>query len=175
MKDKEFSTRYFDKLSHALRSLLNRRRRLVAGSALVAVMTMTQAQTAPPQHWVAYAQMTGNELQARLSDGPGDLVSRLHGWLEERQGSHAEPFSIVVRIWITQDGWVERSEFDSLGDVQADADLRALLSAKPLPEPPPPDMRQPMVLQLTLQANPDYHLDQEPKPAAPKLSDSIKT
>ena len=37
-----------------------------------------------------------------------------------------------------------------LGDAQADADLRALMTAQPLSEPPPRDMRQPMVLQLTL-------------------------
>jgi len=40
--------------------------------------------------------------------------------------------------------------FHSLGNAQADADLRQLLTAQPLSEPPPRDMRQPMVLQLTL-------------------------
>lgn len=130
-------------------------RRLLAGSALAAAMSVAHAQEAIPAHWIAYAQLTGNELQARLSEGTGDLISRLHAWLYKRHdqgGAHP----VNVRIWISPQGWVEKTEFESLGDAQADADLRAILSARPLPEPPPPDMQQPMVLQLTLQSNPEY-------------------
>ncbi|MNR63492.1 hypothetical protein D3C85_1858230 [compost metagenome] len=56
----------------------------------------------------------------------------------------------MVRLWVTPQGRIERLEFDSLGQAQADADLRQLLAADPLPEPPPRDMRQPLVLQLSL-------------------------
>ncbi|THF60437.1 YbaB/EbfC family DNA-binding protein [Pseudothauera rhizosphaerae] len=148
--------------ARVLRRVFPRRAGLVAGSAMAAaVLTVAQAQEQVPAHWIAYAQVTGNALQIRLSEGAGELITRLHERLRERQQGRAVPLPVVVRIWISSEGWVVRSDFDSLGDVQTDADLRAILSAHPLPEPPPPDMRQPMVLRLTLQPNPEF--DREPK------------
>ncbi|WP_407352064.1 TonB C-terminal domain-containing protein [Luteimonas sp. R10] len=146
-------------LARAWARMSARRTHLLAGTALAAALSVAQAQEAVPEHWIVYARMTGNALQAQLSEGAGDLVTRMHAWMNRQQEQSGEPLSVVVRIWISPEGWVERSEFDNLGDAQADADLRAILSAHPLPEPPPPDMRQPLVLQLTLQPNPDYEPD----------------
>ncbi|WP_132980079.1 MULTISPECIES: YbaB/EbfC family DNA-binding protein [unclassified Pigmentiphaga] len=106
-----------------------------------------------PQHWISYAQMTGNQFQAWLSDPDSQAVQRLHAWMQERmlqEGPAGPPAPLIVRVWVGQAGKVERLEFASLGQPQADEDLRALLTAQPLSEPPPPDMRQPMVLQLEL-------------------------
>lgn len=151
--------RFPGRLAWAWAWLCSRRTRLLAGSALAATLTIAQAQETAPAHWVTYARLTGNALQARLSEGGGELVTRLHVWLGKRQDSRNEPLRVMVRIWISPQGFVERSEFGSLGDVQADADLRAILSAHPLPEPPPPDLRQPLVLRLTLLPNPEYGQD----------------
>ena len=88
-----------------------------------------------------------------MSDPTDETVLRLHGWMQDRmqQGApSAQPGPLVVRVWLAASGHVERVEFASLGNLQADGDLRKLLMAQPLSEPPPPDMRQPMVLQLTL-------------------------
>lgn len=115
---------------------------------------VAQAPAQPvPQHWISYAQMTGNQFQAWLSDPESETVQRLHAWMQERmlqEGPVAPPPPLIVRVWVDGAGKVERLEFASLGQPQADEDLRALLIAQPLSEPPPPDMRQPMVLQLEL-------------------------
>ena len=56
----------------------------------------------------------------------------------------------MVRVWVGNDGRVSRVGFSSLGTQQADDDLRAILTGQPLSESLPRDMRQPMILQLTL-------------------------
>ncbi|MBB1599040.1 hypothetical protein [Variovorax sp. UMC13] len=124
----------------------------LVGLGLAATGAPVQAQTPVPQHWISYANMAGNQLQSTLSDPADAVVQRLHAWMQARllrEGAPPPP-PLVVRVWVAADGRVERVAFDSLGDAQADADLRALLTAQPLSEPPPRDMRQPMVLQLTL-------------------------
>ena len=115
------------------------------------------AQTTAPQHWLSYAQLASDQFQAWLSDGSSDLVVRLHAGLEKRDTNDrlmGASVPVVTRVWISAQGRVERIEFDSLGDPQADADLKALLSGKPLSVPPPSDMRQPLVLQLRLDRAP---------------------
>jgi len=123
----------------------------------VLAQTPARPQTQPaqviPQHWIIYAELVGNQLQDRLGDAQNEAVVRLHGWMQERilkEGQVAPPAPLVVRLWIAADGGVSRLEFASLCQAQADADLRAVLTAEPLSEPPPRDMRQPMVLQLSL-------------------------
>lgn len=122
-------------------------------SAAAPVVATAQAQQQVPQHWISYANLAGNQLQSSLSDPASDTVVRLHAWMQARmlkEGQPVPPPPVVVRVWVAASGKVERVAFDSLGDAQADTDLRALLTAQPLAEPPPRDMRQPMVLQLTL-------------------------
>ncbi|WP_422086128.1 YbaB/EbfC family DNA-binding protein [Variovorax sp.] len=122
-------------------------------SATVPVAATAQTQQQVPQHWISYANLAGNQLQASLSDPASETVVRLHAWMQERmlkEGQSAPPAPVVVRVWVAPSGKVDRVAFDSLGDAQADTDLRTLLTAQPLAEPPPRDMRQPMVLQLTL-------------------------
>lgn len=132
---------------------------IALGGALLAAGAGATTMPVPapaPTHWLSYAALASGELQHRLSNGGGELVTRLHAWLEQPQvaAAHAEPW--VVRIWISAQGSIERAEFQTLGSPQADADLRALLAAQPLSAPPPADMRQPLVLGLALRANPDY-------------------
>jgi hypothetical protein len=132
-------------------------RRLLAGSAMMAtVLAVAQAQQNAPAHWIAYARMTVEALQTRLNEGMDERISRLHEWLKARQGRRITPLPVVVRIWISPEGQIVRGEFESLGDREADADLRALLLSHPALEAPPADMRQPLILQLTLRPNPDY-------------------
>ncbi|MDF3835950.1 YbaB/EbfC family DNA-binding protein [Cupriavidus basilensis] len=115
--------------------------------------TQTPAQPVP-QHWIRYAQLASTQFQARLGDQTDETVLRLQGWMQDRM-LHASrqypPPPLTMRVWFAPTGRVERVEFASLGDPQADADLRALLAMRPLSEPPPPDMRQPIVLELALE------------------------
>ncbi|MGJ7484378.1 YbaB/EbfC family DNA-binding protein [Variovorax sp. LT2P21] len=136
--------------------------RLLRACGLVGLgLTAATAPAAPqaqvpqpvPQHWISYANLAGNQLQAALSDPANEAVVRLHAWMQARmlrEGQVAPPAPLVVRLWVAADGRVRGVVFDPLGDVQADADLRALLTAQSLAEAPPRDMLQPMVLQLTL-------------------------
>lgn len=113
------------------------------------------APAAIPQHWLSYAQLVSKQFEARLSDPGNDAVVLLHQRMQARmlEGGSGNPVTpaVVVRVWIAASGQVQRVDFDSLGDPQADQALRAILTARPLSEPPPPDMRQPMVLRLKLE------------------------
>ncbi|AEC18804.1 hypothetical protein PT7_0264 [Pusillimonas sp. T7-7] len=122
------------------------------GAGLVAGAAGVAAQSAPA-HWMAYAQLASNQLHDWLSDAENESATRLYEWGQARlagQAGTAAPESVVVRLWLDAKGRVERAEFTSLGDMQADADLRQVLTTQPLSEPPPSDMAQPMILQLTL-------------------------
>jgi hypothetical protein len=128
----------------------------LAGAAAplaAAAQTQQQQQQQVPQHWISYAALASNQLQSSLSDPANDTVVRLHVAMQARllkEGQPMPPAPVVVRVWVATTGKIDRVAFDSLGDAQADTDLRALLTAEPLVEPPPGDMRQPMVLQLVL-------------------------
>lgn len=116
------------------------------------VMVQTAMAQSVPQHWISYAQMAGNQLEAWLSDPANDAVVRLHTWMQERLLKEGQPLPppLVVKVWVAPDGKISRAEFASLGQAQADTDLRSLMMTQSLSEPPPRDMRQPMVLQLSL-------------------------
>ena len=120
-------------------------------SAAPVVVQTAMAQSVP-QHWISYAQMAGNQLEAWLSDPANDAVVRLHEWMQQRLLQQGQPLPppLVVKVWVAPDGKISRTEFASLGQAQADADLRSLMMTQSLSEPPPRDMRQPMVLQLNL-------------------------
>lgn len=111
------------------------------------------AQTVPP-HWISYAQLVGQQLQNGLGDSTSEAVVRLHAWMQGRilsQGAPQQPVApLIVRVWVSATGYVERVDFHSLGDAQADADLRGVLMAQSVGALPPKDMRQPLVLQLAL-------------------------
>lgn len=123
----------------------------LAGLGLGAASSAAAPAQPFPQHWMRYAQLASTEFQVRLGDPADAGALRLQDWMQAR----AQPVaSLVMRVWLAPNGRVERMEFDSLGNPQADADLRAVLMTKALPEPPPPDMRQPMVLELGLDGAP---------------------
>lgn len=132
---------------------------LLGGSATGWAQTSAGAKAAAaiPQPWLAYAQLAGRQFQAWL-ESDGAQANELHQFLEQRilhPVGDVPPAAITVRAWFGDDGRVTRVAFDSLGDAKADDDLRALLTAHPMTEAPPPDMPQPLRVRLGLQANPD--------------------
>ena len=131
-------------------------RRALGGLGLGLLSAAPAAAQAPagqpvPGHWLSYAQSVSLAFEDRLGNQASETVQRLHAWLQQclQQTAQAAP-ALVVRLWVAPQGQIERLEFDSLGQAQADADLCQLLASDPLPEPPPRDMRQPLVLQLSL-------------------------
>ncbi|AZQ56035.1 YbaB/EbfC family DNA-binding protein [Burkholderia cenocepacia] len=133
-------------------------RTIVVAAALVATAAPAVAQTTDvPPTWIRYGQLAGQQFQTWL-EADGEAADRLHRYLEARvltARADAPPPAIVVRAWIGATGAVTRVEFASLGDPDADATLRQLLTASPLAEPPPPDMSQPLRVRLRLAPNPD--------------------
>ena len=131
--------------------------RWLAGA--LAAFAAWQAVCAPPvpRHWLDYAGAASQQFQAWLGDADDERVQRLHAWLQQRDTNDrlmGQAIPVVVQLWIAPDGTVHRLQFDSLGQAQADEDLRALLLRR-LPAPPA-DMRQPLVLRLSLDpARPD--------------------
>ncbi|GAB3056648.1 YbaB/EbfC family DNA-binding protein [Stenotrophomonas tumulicola] len=130
------------------------RLRLFAGAAMAAAAGTLPVQAQVPEHWISFATMAGEHLQARLGSAPDTLIARLQQRTDAAHTGEAAR-QLVVRLWIADDGKITRSDFDSLGDARVDADLRALLAAEPLPQAPPPDMLQPLVLGLKLQPSAD--------------------
>jgi hypothetical protein len=129
----------------------------VAGYAQSAAAQTTEV----PQTWIAYAQIVGEQFQRSL-EAYDDTANELHAFLEDRM-QHAPadtiPSMVTVRAWIGNDGSVTRVAFDSLGDAQADNDLRAVLMAHAIGTAPPADMRQPLRVRLVLEAKPDAQPD----------------
>ncbi|WP_460900941.1 YbaB/EbfC family DNA-binding protein [Paraburkholderia jirisanensis] len=130
----------------------------VVGAGMLVSSAGAFAQSAPvPAAWISYAQLVGEQFQSSL-ETQGAAADQLHTYLEQRivhPPGDAPPAAIVVRAWLGADGAVTRLAFDSLGDAQADANLRALLSAHPITAPPPADMRQPLRVRLRLEENPE--------------------
>lgn len=105
-----------------------------------------------PEAWKSYAGLVGQQFQAWLM-GDDDVACRFHKFLEDRAVSATEtpPGPLLIKVWIDPEGQVTRLDFSSFGAAEADADLRRLLTAGPLSEPPPLDMRQPLTLRINLQ------------------------
>ncbi|MFM0290128.1 YbaB/EbfC family DNA-binding protein [Paraburkholderia megapolitana] len=130
---------------------------------LIALLTMTGSMSASsqtlnvPQPWIDYAHQVGRQFQASL-ETDDEAANQLHRFLEDRvlnAKGDTPPPAIVVRAWIGADGAVTRVEFDTLGDAKADATLRQMLTAHPIAEPPPADMRQPLRVRLQMTATAD--------------------
>lgn len=137
----------------SIRSLRAWGRRLatvVVAAALGGQAALAQPD-AVPASWRSYAGLVGQQFQAWLM-GDDDVAYRLHKFLEDRLVSATEepPGPLTIKVWIGPEGQVTRLDFPSLGAPDADADLRQILTANPLSEPPPPDMRQPLMLRLNL-------------------------
>jgi hypothetical protein len=104
-----------------------------------------------PARWAQYAGHVSQQLQTRLADEQDAAATRLHAFFDAQAAAtpDADPPAPVLRLWIGRDGVVSRVEFASLGDAQADRDLRQLTTLGPLGAPPR-DMRQPLILRLRL-------------------------
>ncbi len=123
---------------------------LIALGALSAP-TFADAQSPPPS-WLRYAELVSRRFQASLAESD-PIADRFHAFLERQAiAAHDRPpiSTIPVKVWFSASGEVNRVEFESLGNAQADRDLRPLLTRHPIGEAPPSDMRQPLILDLAL-------------------------
>jgi hypothetical protein len=130
---------------------------LLAGLTLspLAVASIPAARsTEIPKAWLVYAGQAGQSLSAWLSsDAPAAL--RLRSELDStRPTADQPPPAVPVAIWIGADGMVSRVDGPFPAHSPSETDLRALLVGHRLPSRPPPDMLQPVRLQLQLEPAP---------------------
>jgi hypothetical protein len=106
---------------------------------------------APPQAWIEYGQLVSRQFESWLRSEEA-AAYRLHRYLEDVAGANgnSQGTAVVIKTWFAPDGRIEKLEFPSLGNPDADADLHALLTRRPIAKPPPADMPQPLVLRLRL-------------------------
>jgi hypothetical protein len=105
-----------------------------------------------PAAWRQFAEQTQLRIRERLATDDGS-VRQLNRLLDERRAIDGNPLNVVVKIWVSPVGAVERLEFDTL-DMEVASNLRAVLIGSSLHASPPQNMLQPMHLMLSLgQAN----------------------
>ncbi|WP_423162695.1 hypothetical protein [Stenotrophomonas maltophilia] len=122
-------------------------RLLAALSGALALGSASVSAQEAPAHWMAYAAAVGGQLQQRLQQEQDPQAQRVLEWMQAHPDT---PTPLPVSVWIAVDGRISKLEFDSLGDAQIDADLRATLQSAPVQAAPPADMRQPLRLGLLL-------------------------
>ena len=131
------------------------------GAAVLALLGFgASAQSQPvtaaqaPHTWVVYAQRVSQQLQSEL-EGQSPEAQRFHAFFDQRAASAGEvaqvPAILSVKVWLDAAGGIVRAEFPSLGDEQANADLRNVL-LKQNAGAPPRGMRQPVVVRLQFAA-----------------------
>ncbi|HEX7791453.1 MAG TPA: hypothetical protein VF467_13120 [Afipia sp.] len=115
----------------------------------------TSAQESPykpaaeaPAAWRAFAAELQVRLQERLA-ADDEAARRFHEFMN--QNNKSSPAFATVRAWVAQNGKLERIEFDGIDDHSVAVNLRALLAATSVSEPPP-DMLQPLRLRIGLRA-----------------------
>ena len=79
----------------------------------------------------------------------GVLQRELQSLLSNNSQARGDKYSVVVKLWITDEGRVERFELlDSTGDNDSDTALRNTLRDLHLKDTPPADMPQPVKLRI---------------------------
>ncbi len=79
----------------------------------------------------------------------GVLQRELQNLLADNQDARGDKYAVVVKIWIANDGRVERFELlDTTGNGERDAALRRTVSGLHLKDMPPEDMPQPVKLRI---------------------------
>jgi hypothetical protein len=143
-----------------VRSLPVQTMQLATAALLLAVQSAAPVRAADsndvigavPPSWTAYAAQVAHRLQEELGDTNDPAATRLHQFLDAQATSTPDAASPTprVRLWFSRRGQISRVEFSSLGDPQADQDLRHVLRSHAIGAPPPHDMRQPLILRLRL-------------------------
>jgi hypothetical protein len=107
-----------------------------------------RAATAVPESWQVFARQVQGRLEQQLA-GDSDKARHVQEYLARRSvDAGASPSRFVLRAWVKADGKVKRIEVDGVDDVDAAADLRALLIDGDVGVPPPA-MLQPLHLRLS--------------------------
>lgn len=142
---------------------LKRFRRRLAGLAgflgLIGGQIAPQVQTAgaqstdyrvsqeAPHAWREFANRVRTSLQVRLT-ADDDATRKLYQLLDDRKANGRSMQNAVTRVWVTPSGDIERLEFGGI-DSNVALILREIFARERVSIPPPPDMLQPVHLNLS--------------------------
>ena len=121
------------------------------GSAPSIAAAQGVAATEAPAEWVAYAQ----EVTVAITDwlqADSDAARRFRAYVAGTRNAQSEQSSsLMLKVWVADDGTVSRIDFTPFAHAEANADLRRLIEGRRLDIAPPPDMLQPLRLMVELQ------------------------
>jgi hypothetical protein len=134
-------------------SLWRRIVQAAAATGLVAAAQPVQAQTpvppaSAPAAWVQYAGEIEKSFENKLASDD-EAAKRLQVYF----ASASRGDSLIVGVWVTPDGQVNRVAFAPFLDSQANADLAKLLQGVKMTSNPPKGILLPIRLTLHLGAN----------------------
>lgn len=107
-----------------------------------------QASGNVPVAWRDFAARVRLQFRDQLL-ADSEPVRRINRLLDERGATESNPLNVVVMVWITSSGVVDRIRFVSL-DEDLISGLRSALVGSDLRREPPPGMLQPMHIRLSL-------------------------
>lgn len=129
--------------------------RQAAGEATPPNIAIAEA----PVAWVRYAEVVTAKVSAWLAEESAPST-RLRAYLDQARPSDDKPAPpVLLRLWISREGTVERLEFTPFAHEEPNADLRAALVGRAL-TPPPADMLLP--LRIEVQSAPSEGAAPEP-------------
>ena len=124
-----------------------------AGAALTLLPLPAQdvtyrASESAPIAWREFALKVQARLHERLSAGD-EVTQVVHRRLEEQANSAGDAQFLVLKVWVTPSGRVERLDADEL-DSETATSLRGILVQQEVGATPPSDLLQPLHLKLSL-------------------------
>jgi hypothetical protein len=143
----------------------------VLGAPLAAAQPQPYRSAADvPASWRDFALQLQARLQQRLA-ADDDIAGKVAGDMGSggKDAADASPPTVMIRVWVSPGGKIERLVFDDFNGKAADA-LRLVLTSGDVGLPPP-DMLQPLRLRLSLRPKPQDPKSEDPKPQDPKPQD----
>lgn len=105
-----------------------------------------------PAEWVRYAALATESLTAWLEED-SESSAAFRAYLHQTRPAEDQPTpALMLKIWITPEGVVDRMDFPPFAHEAANIQLRAAVVGRALPAPPPRDMLLPLRLAIQLEA-----------------------
>jgi hypothetical protein len=121
------------------------------GSPAVVASGEYRSATAVPETWQVFARQLQHRFEQQLA-GDSDRARLIQDHLtRDGRGADAPALKLVLRVWVLDDGKVNRIEVDGVDDAGVRVELQALLMDSSI-DVPPPAMLQPVHLRLSPRA-----------------------
>lgn len=131
----------------------------LTGLGGAAAQPQSVAPSEAPAEWVRYAETATRSITAWLEEDSASAIA-VRTYLHQTRPSEDQPTPpLVLKVWITPDGRIDRIDFPPFPEETANADLRAAIIGRALASRPPRRMLLPLRVAIQLEAG-------QPAPAA---------